>query len=793
MLKKFLFALLITSSVVATATAQEVEVDRYNITARIDLNTSTLETRAALTVSNLGQTPKSRLYFRLNKLAKVTSATVNGASAKVDTSDDRRVTALSQVIVTPASPLAPGAKATVEISYNIQVPESTVLTAVDPGEVVMTPDSVWFPMPSTMFTIYGATTAPFTLTVTAPSGMRAASSGAFKSEGQNISFDQTLNSLPFLIASGFDQPESSDQGGVKLGIFVQQSADAAETAKANPASTLAREQVARLRDESGHIIAFLTKTLGPPPTGATFNIISSARLGSLAVSGAVVLSERVFRQSTLDAGTIELLADAIARSWIDGRVRLRGQEAQTDDSGRQSQTARSSALLRDSLPRYLAALYIEDHYGKEAGQLSFARMRWSYTPIAQAHRDAEMDIQTPLFPSYASAVFSKGPLVLRLLAQAGGREKLIGAVKQVFAGPQTKVVNIEDFHDALVKATGPDVAKLYEQWVNTIVEPDILIGIPLPGDSPGTQKVNLRNLGTGDLIVPVLAVTASGKQLTANASVPSEDIASINFQTSEKISWVEADPEKLLIQTDYDNDRKPVQLSEQTVLAESIAAFNKGDYKDAESKLREGIKNYPDNPMLHAWFARALAASNKPDEAATEANAAIKITPPMGAALTWAHISLGQIAMTKAQPAQAVEYLRRAVAEAVEAPAQYASRQELIKAERAANITPQVEESLRTFIARLDTLMKQPSSDELFKLISRNNMKQFVQRVAVTPPTAWTTEILRVEYPDANHAILDVGLKVTAGNRNQSGTAVYILHRAGSGWMLDDVQLFNVN
>src|SRR6185295_13943936 len=129
--------------------------------------------------------------------------------------------------------------------------------------------------------------------------------------------------------------------------------------------------------------------------------------------------------------------DAIARIWIDGRVRLRGQEARSAQETRAAVKPRSAAFLSDSLPRYLAALYFEDRFGKETARDLFTNMRWSYAPIAQSGRDAELGVQTLLLPNYSAAVFSKGPLVYRLLAEVAGRAKLIAAIKSLFAGSQT--------------------------------------------------------------------------------------------------------------------------------------------------------------------------------------------------------------------------------------------------------------------------------------------------------------------------------------------------------------------
>jgi tetratricopeptide (TPR) repeat protein len=791
--KRLLPVLFLLLGVAASAAAQDIEVDRYDISANIDLGASALDARAALEISNLGSSAKDRLYFRLTKLAKVTAATVNGAAARFDVVEDRRVPTLYQITITPSVSIAAGAKAKVEVSYRLEVLESTPTAAITSGEVLMTPEAVWFPMPSTMFAMYGATTAPFSLTVNNPPGaanLRAASAGTSKNDGgPSSTFEQPLNSLPFFVAGSFDRPLASERGGVKIEIWLQAgityAADQKATAGALPS-------VVRLTDEAGRIIDFFTRSLGPPPVGASLRIISSSRTGNLAVPGALVLSEQVMRRKTVNAGTIELLADAIARLWIDGRVRLRGQESRSAQADRPGQKARSTALLRDSLPRYLAALYFEERFGADAAREAYRRMHASYTPIARTSRDAELGIQTLLSPTYGAAAFSKGPLVLRLLAQTGGADKFFTAIKSLLSGPQTKMVTLEDLRRELAKACGPEVDKLFQQWVDSIIEPDIVVGIPQPGSKPGFQRINLRNLGTGEFTVTLVAVTASGKKITSNASVLSEDLTSSEIQSDEKIASVEVDSEKLLIQTNYDNDARPARISAQTLLNDSIVAFNKGEYAEAEAKLRTAVQSTPQSAQLHAWLARALAAQKKTDEAANAASAALKIEPAAGSALAWASITLGEIALARNQTADAVQNLRNGLAEAEETPAQFAARDALVKAERAGGATPAVEESVRTFISQLDSLIKQPSSDRMFGLVVKNNLKRFVQGMTVTPPTEWTTEVLRVEPIDAGRLALDVGLKVKAGGRDQTGTAVFVLHRSGSGWMLEDVQHFNV-
>jgi hypothetical protein len=793
MLKRLTSLVFITLALAVGTAAQEVEVDRYNITARIDTAASAVDVRAALSISNIAQSPKPKLFFRLTKLAKVSGATVNGASAQVETIDDRQVTTLSQIIITPKAPIEAGAKATVEVSYRIEAPESTPQIHIYSGEVLLTPGAVWFPMPTTMFTVYGPTTAPFNLSVSATAAagsFRALSSGTLKTEGQNSTFDQPLNSLPLVVAASFDQPASAEIGGVKIEVFVQPGITAVST-DAKPADPHAI--VARLTDEAGRVIDFLTRTLGPPPAGATFRVISSARAGNLTEPGVLVLNEDVFRRPSISAGVVEVLADSIARIWIDGRVRLRGRQ------NRAGAKAHSAAFIRDSLPRYLAALYFEDRFGKDAARDLFSSMRWSYTPVAKSGRDAELGIQTLLLPNYSAAVFGKGPLVYRLLAEAAGRDKLISAVKGMLSGPQTSTVTIDDLRAALVKGSPPEVDNLFQQWVDSIIDPDFIIGSALPSNKPGTQLVNVRNLGTGDVTIKLLAVTASGKQVTTSVRVASENIATAEIGTAEKIVSVEADPDKLIIQTNYDNDArdadsKATRPSAQTLLNESIAAFNKGTYPEAEAKLRQAVVSDNRNAVLHAWLARTLAAQKKMDEAAAEANMAIKFDPPSGPALAWGRITLGQVAMARTQSAEAVRQFRAAVAEADDASAQIAAREGLIQAERAGGPATQIDESVRAFIAQLDAAIKQPASDKLFTLAIKNNLKRFVQGLTVNRPQSWATEILHVDQIDANRVAVDVGLKVRADGKDQAGTAVYVLNRSGTGWVLEDVphSLFNV-
>src|SRR5262249_55219753 len=142
-------------------------------------------------------------------------------------------------------------------------------------------------------------------------------------------------------------------------------------------------------------------------------------------------------------------------------------------------------------------------------------------------------VQTLLVPTYTASVMGKAPLVFRLIADTIGQDKFIAALRNVFTGERTKMVNLDSLHQAIRAAAAdnaPQADKLFQQWIDSVIEPDIIIGVPQPTENANVQRVNIRNLGTGDVQVKVVAQTASNKAITTSVLVPSENIASLDLQ-----------------------------------------------------------------------------------------------------------------------------------------------------------------------------------------------------------------------------------------------------------------------
>jgi hypothetical protein len=128
--------------------------------------------------------------------------------------------------------------------------------------------------------------------------------------------------------------------------------------------------------------------------------------------GPLTADDNLFRRDALDQGTIELLANAAARSWIDGQILLRG---------------RGTGMLRDGLPAFLVAQYLGERFGQALQVEAWESFRRAYATIARS--DAPLLMQSQLDRNYTTSIFNKGAMVWRLLESAAGQSIFRTAVE----------------------------------------------------------------------------------------------------------------------------------------------------------------------------------------------------------------------------------------------------------------------------------------------------------------------------------------------------------------------------
>src|SRR5262249_10820967 len=132
--------------------------------ANIQQQERALSSNAVLNAKNVGRGSGNTMTFRISSKASVKGVNVAGANATFRSSPEARGT-LQRVTVNLPSAIAPNGNVSVTITYTFPVDTNTGLAAISPLNSQFLPLSFWYPAINTPYTVRGADTAPFRLTV----------------------------------------------------------------------------------------------------------------------------------------------------------------------------------------------------------------------------------------------------------------------------------------------------------------------------------------------------------------------------------------------------------------------------------------------------------------------------------------------------------------------------------------------------------------------------------------------------------------------------------------------------
>ena len=752
----FLFSTIVPAQEEARAAWQ---ITNFDITANVQQAERTLSAVAILSATNVGRGTGSSFTFRIANKASIKGVTVGGANANFRIVPETYGN-LQRVTVTLPNSIASGGPLVLNISYTLPVDSNTGLAAISPIGSQFLPLASWYPAPNTPFTLRGADTAPVRLVV---NGAGTISSGAEKggAAGSTV-YEQTLFTQPFLVQGDWDKLEGTGEGK-NITAFLPRGATAEEKKQAEAIVNLAAS--AR---------AFYASLLGPAPE-VPIRLVSVRRGAGFNDGGTILVESGAFRRAKVDSATALLISEAISRLWIGGQTPVRGE---------------GGGLMRDALPRFLATLFLEKQFGRQAAQAEMLRERLAYSSIAR--KDAPLARVTPLEGTYFNSVPNKGAMVWRLIDRSLGHEIFTATLRELLQAGKGNAggINLAAFRKALADRGGERVKTLLDQQLDQVTDLDLMIGVPQ--QRGGEWVTALRNLGSTDAVTTVRATTAGGEQVSVAVTVPARNFSDAVFKITAKVVSVEIDPEKLYPQLDYSNDSAPRARDLQDSLGEATRQFGAQDYVKAEAIAREMLALAPNMQEARIILARALLGQNKIDEAEKLFRLALEETLPTPAALAWGNIGLGEISLRKGQAAEAASRFN----DAVRADAEYASslsaRAGRIKAETAAN-TLQVDGTVRAFVAQMDQVITSGKKIELESRIVSGELVRFVGGVIGTQPEVWQTRVLRTEQLDANLVAADVSLDTKELGRQRSGTAVLVLARTGGTWKLLGIDLFEVN
>lgn len=733
------------------------QVNSFDVNANVQQTERLLNGVATINATNVGSGPGRTLTLRINLKASVKSVTVGGAAVSFRPGQEPRGD-LQRIEVTLPAAVAPNSTVAVTVTYTLPVESNSGLTAISPIGTQFLPLAFWYPMPNTPYSVRGADTAPFHLTVNIPN---AISSGVEKAgSAGSVTFDQSLYGQPFFIQGDWDKLEGAADA---KGVIVMLEKGAAAEDRKHAEALMAFTAAAR---------AFYAAALGPAPD-ATLRLVAVRRGAGFTDAGTVLFDADTLRLPKLDAATALSVAETVARLWIGGQTPVRGE---------------GGGVLRDALVRFLATQFLEKQFGADAVKSELYRQRLAYATVAQ--RDGPLARASQLDSTYFASVPNRGAMLWRLVDRRLGRDALMGVLKATLQADKsdTNGFNLASVREALVARGGDSLKALLDQELDQVVDTDLMVGLPVQRGADWVSA--LRNLGSIDVTVTVAATTEQGQELRAEATVPAKNFGEAVFKTPSKIVRVEVDPDKLYPQLDYGNDMVPRGKDLSQALNEASLQLGASDFAKAEATARGMLATAPRFQEAQIILAHALLGQNRNEDAERLFRAALDEPLPFAATVAWANIGLGEILLKRNQPAEAVKRFSDAVVASRDYPSSLAARAARIRAEAAANNAPPVDETARAFITQLSQAVVSNKKAELESRIVPGELVRFINGSIGTE--AWETKVVRTEQLNANLIAADVQIRASKLGTVGNGTAVLMLSRTPSGWKLSGIELFEV-
>lgn len=717
------------------------QVQRYDINASLPTSESdrNLTVKAKIDLKNVSSKPASSLTFRISPNATVSSVTINNSPADFSKSEEKLGTAALQRIAIRIPSVAPGGSVSATVDYKLTLKDNSGLNSISPAGSQFLPTSFWYPTPNSWYFARGADYAGMRIQVNAP-GQTFVSSGT-ESAG---SFDQKLNVQPFFVSGNWD---ISNTSGVS--IYLPKGSGAEEQKRAAELAALVSEAK-----------TYVTGLLGPA-SDTPLRLVAVGRGAGFYSGGTILFDQALLRRGKIDSLTAMNISEAMAKLWIGDSITVNG-----DGYG----------VIREGLPRFIATQFIETKYGKDVGEIEWARQRNAYASVSR--RDAPLMTVAPLDDYYFPAVANKGALLWRLLAKKTGEGNFFNVIR---TNSRAGSLNLTELRAAF--STHKD---FLDQMLDQITDSNFLVGLPQPAGAE--TKVALRNTGGVDVTVSVTAVLANGEKMSAPATIRAKSFGEIVFKTANKIVRVEIDPEKFYPQTDYSDDVAPRESTESDSLLGVKRFFDKQEFANAEKVARAVLVVVPRFDDVRILLARSLLAQNKNTEAEREFRAALDEKLPTSRTIAWANVGLAETALRAGQNAQAVRFAEQAILADAEYGASLAAR--IIR--NKINSASGPDESVKAYFTQFDRVAISNRKADLDAIVVPGEVTRFANGIS-GQTTEWKTQVNHVDKIDANTVLVETAMTIKLLNREiETGMAVYRLSRVGSGWKLSGVEIFEV-
>lgn len=717
------------------------QVEKYDIRVSLpsDDRSRNADVVAIVEVKNISGRPASSLTLRVTPFAEVSSVKVSGASIEPNKSEEKLGGGLSlQRLVMRLPSIAAGANVTAEVNYRLVIKENSGLAALSPSSSHFLPLSFWYPTPNSWFFPRGSDRAQFNIQVTG--GQSALSSGS----GSAGRYENKLFGEPFFLSGNWEQKTVG-----QVAVFVPQGLSADASSRA--------EELGRLYSDA---VKFMSELLGKAPD-VPLRIVSSRRGGGFSSGGTLIVDEAVFRRPKIDSLTALNIAEGAARLWIGGTARVDG-----DGYG----------VITEGLVRYAADLFIEKKFGRAAADAERLRQRASYAAISR--RAPAINTISPLVDVYYPVVANKGAMIWRVMASRTGQKEFFDLLRSAMSDGHTDLSEI--------RGRLPVDKDTIEYFFDKQTDVNLLAG--LPRVESGETKVALRNTGSIPVEVDVVALLENGQTMRTSATIRAASFGDVSFKTNSKLVRVEIDADKVYPQTDYSDDVAPRETTDNDPILAAKRYFDRQDFAVAEKTAATLLRGAPYVDELRVILGRSLLGQNKTDPARREFQTVLDDPLPTARSMAWSLLGLADIAQRSGDNGRALELISAVIA----ADADYGAGLAARNLRNRINTGSEVDASIRSFFTDFDRAASSNRKADLDNLAFASEVTRFLSGISGSTES-WRTTVKRVDRLDAATVLVEAEMNVRLLGRNEeTGIAVYRLVRAGSGWRLMNVEIFEV-
>jgi aminopeptidase N len=593
-----------------------IDAGSYKIEAKVDLSAQLLRATAEVVFTPEDDRMLSA-NFELHNALNITRVTdQEGRTLQASKSYED-----SGVRVTFAEPLEKGKPASLKFEYEGR------LTGTEEGPVygisfaAVSETGAYFLYPARWFPVTGYTADRYTmdLTVEAPEGFRAVSTGLEKAEGNRYNFRTMQPGFAgsFALVKGVAQRVSAE--GFNVDVWFQDE------------QTKPREW----GEQTGKVMSYLSSVFGLPPVSNILLVETGTRApGGYAAPGILFLSTNQARRDPSE----RILANQLTRQWFGNLV---------------SPVNRNHIWIANGMAKYAEFLYQVQLNGEqviepEVRDLYVDAMTVTDAPVLQAARYEDYS------PEFFAVTGSKGAATLHMLRSVMGEEKFGQLLKVAPERFANQSIHTDDFRKLAEEIGGANYQGFFIQWLESTGAPEFKVEYTILRTQSGFMvrgKIN-QDLDTFRMPVKLKIETEGNPEFeTVEVVGPQTDFLVTSF----------GKPRRVVVDPDTNVLRMTPQMRVAVAIRRGEQFAEVGAYNEALQEYQRALEVNRISSLAHYRVAEIFFLQGNYQSAANEFREAINGDLEPTWTEVWSHINLGKIFDITQQRERAINEYTQAI------------------------------------------------------------------------------------------------------------------------------------